>query len=101
MLERDVIRKTLAETKKLGIPHIRMTFRPGVNVGVPDFLFLIPGGRPLFIEFKATGKKPTATQARKIEELKALGYLVRVIDSPDYAAGFLEELLHRAQNPWS
>lgn len=97
MLERDVIRKTLAETKKLGVPHIRMTFRPGVNVGVPDFIFLIPGGRPLFIEFKRLGGKPTARQQRKIDQLRELGYDVIVADTPTRALDAIDVAIENAR----
>lgn len=36
------------------------------NVGVPDRLFITPGGVVFFVEFKAPGKHPTALQWREI-----------------------------------
>lgn len=47
----------------------------------PDFCFFIPGGRPLLIEFKATGKEATKAQADIHEQLRAKGYDVETHDS--------------------
>jgi hypothetical protein len=60
--------------KGLGVEHQRMSFRPGVKRAFPDDMFLIPGGRPLFWEFKAPGKEPTPLQAHRIQRLAELGY---------------------------
>jgi len=49
--------------------------------GVPDRLMLSPGGRAVFIEFKAPGKKPTPLQAAWHARLRALGFEVHVIDN--------------------
>ena len=49
--------------------------------GVPDRLMLSTGGRVVFIEFKAPGKKPTPLQAAWHEKLRALGFEVHVIDN--------------------
>lgn len=91
MLEKDVIRKTLAAAKRLGVPYIRMVFRAGVTSGWPDYLFLVPGGQILFIEFKATGGKPTPLQEQKIALLKENGFNVEVCDSPDAAINALRK----------
>lgn len=60
--------------KGLGIRHIRMHFGYGVATGLPDDLFLITGGRPLFMEFKSPGKEPTVKQHLKINQLVEAGY---------------------------
>lgn len=52
---------------------------PG-NDGVPDRLVCLPGGRVVFVELKAPGKKPTKLQERQHEILTGLGLDVRVID---------------------
>ena len=49
--------------------------------GVPDRLMLSAGGRVVFIEFKAPGKKPTPLQAAWHAKLRALGFEVHVIDN--------------------
>lgn len=53
---------------------------PG-NAGVPDRLVCLPGGRAIFVELKAPGRKPTQLQVRQHEVLKGLDFPVWVIDS--------------------
>lgn len=55
------------------------------NRSLPDRIFWIPGGKPLLIEFKRPGGKPTVLQAETILRLKNLGYEVHVIDSVEEA----------------
>lgn len=50
------------------------------NRGVPDRILLFPGGHVLFVEFKAPGKKPTALQSHKHQELIEQGFEVWVTD---------------------
>ena len=49
--------------------------------GAPDRTVMLPGGRLVFVELKATGKKPEAHQAIKHEKLRRVGQEVLVIDS--------------------
>jgi len=49
--------------------------------GVPDRAMLSHGGRVVFIEFKAPGRKPTPLQAAWHAKLRALGFEVHVIDN--------------------
>lgn len=51
--------------------------------GLPDRLYLIPGGHALFIEFKSTGKKPTKIQEHIIDRIRKVGFTVMVVDSPE------------------
>lgn len=51
--------------------------------GLPDRMYLLPGGRALFIEFKSTGKKPTRIQEHIIGRVRKLGFTVLVVDSPE------------------
>ncbi|WHH58465.1 VRR-NUC domain-containing protein [Petroclostridium sp. X23] len=53
---------------------------PG-NVGVPDRLILLPGGKVVFAELKAPGKKPTPNQTNQIKRILNLGFDVHIIDS--------------------
>lgn len=53
---------------------------PGNN-GVPDRIVFLPGGRVVFVELKAPGKKPTPLQMSQHRRLQALGQNVKVIDS--------------------
>lgn len=48
----------------------------------PDRQFWFPL-RPLLIEFKRQGQRPTPAQANRIKELQELGYEVHVIDNEE------------------
>ena len=48
--------------------------------GFPDRMFLIPGGKPFFIEFKRPGEDPRPKQVDVHEMLTLLGYTVEVHD---------------------
>lgn len=49
--------------------------------GLPDRMFLLPGGVVVFVEFKSTGKKPTKIQEYIHKRIQALGFPVLVVDS--------------------
>lgn len=49
--------------------------------GLPDRAFLLPGGAVVFVEFKSTGKRPTKIQSYIHAKIRALGFLVYVVDS--------------------
>ena len=53
---------------------------PGFN-GVPDRLLLFTDGKVAFCEVKAPGKKPRPLQVHRMEQLRALGFRVYVVDS--------------------
>lgn len=73
------------EAKKLGLEVIRFAFMKGVTTGWPDDLFLTPGGRGLFLEYKAPGAVPTPLQTYRAGLLWELGYDVCWTDSSDAA----------------
>ncbi|WP_443660132.1 VRR-NUC domain-containing protein [Clostridium algidicarnis] len=62
---------------------------PGMS-GVPDRIVLLPGGRIVFVELKAPGKKPRPMQEYRIKELRTLGFEVKVIDSVEEVIKFVE-----------
>lgn len=64
-----------------GVESIK--FNPLGETGIPDRWFLIPGGRPFIIEFKAPGCKddPSPKQDWWIGKMKRLGYDVEVHDN--------------------
>ena len=78
--------------KKRMVGYIRLVFRQGLPVGWPDTMILLRGGRPLFLEFKAPGKKPTAKQQEKINWLLNNGYRVEVFDDVDEATQHIQRL---------
>lgn len=49
--------------------------------GVPDRIVLMPGGRIVFVEVKAPGRRPTRLQRIMHDRLRSLGFTVLVIDS--------------------
>jgi hypothetical protein len=57
---------------------------------VPDRIFIAPGGRMLFVEFKQLGKKPTPMQAREHERLREQGCTVYVIDSVESGKAMID-----------
>lgn len=52
---------------------------PGFD-GMPDRLVMLPGSNMAFVEVKAMGCKPRPLQIRRHVMLRALGFLVFVID---------------------
>lgn len=79
MLERDIEKALVKRVKALG--GTAEKFTSPQKRSVPDRLVILPGGRIIFVELKAPGKKPTENQARDHERRRALGCNVRVIDS--------------------
>lgn len=67
---------------------------PG-NDGVPDRLVCFPGGRIVFVELKAPGKKPRPLQEVQIKRLRDLGFVVEVIDSKEKVDAFLADIGER------
>lgn len=57
--------------------------------GAPDRVVFLPGGKTIWVELKATGKKPEPHQAREHMRMRSYGQRVEVIDS--YAG--VDELL--------
>lgn len=77
-IERTACRK-VRET--YGVSSIKLLSQG--STGLPDRLFLVPGGRPLFIEFKRPGGELSAKQQYVCGCLRELGYRVNVCDSVD------------------
>lgn len=79
--------------------HIEAAFRKAVKkrgglalkfvspgfTGVPDRIVLLPGGRIEFVELKAYGKTPSPRQLVVHDQLRKLGFTVRVIDNIETA----------------
>jgi hypothetical protein len=64
-----------------------------------DRMFMIPGGRPLIIEFKRFGEKPTPLQKKTIHDLSAINYDVEVHDTRAGAIAAIQRCLDAAQLP--
>ena len=86
MLECEVENTLVKRVKQLGGTCEKFT-SPGRR-SVPDRLVTLPGGKIIFVELKAPGKKPTEKQLRDHQRRRALGCDVRVIDNKDDANAF-------------
>ena len=81
ILERDVERALIRAVRKAGGVCLKFV-SPGW-AGAPDRLCLLPGGRIFFAEVKRPGGKPRPLQLKRHEELRRLGFMVRVIGSKE------------------
>lgn len=81
MLEKTIETYLVKRARAAGGLAIKWT-APGTS-GVPDRIVFLPGGRIIFVELKAPGKKPTAIQLHVHRLLADLGADVRVIDSKE------------------
>ena len=90
MREREIEQKLVEKMKKADGMCLKLT-SPG-NSGVPDRLCLLSGGKVIFVELKAPGKKPRPLQERQIQKIRELGFRVEVIDSKEGIEKLMEEL---------
>lgn len=81
MLEREIENYLVKRIKQLG--GMAEKFTSTGRRSVPDRLVTLPNGRIIFVELKATGKKPTIKQQADHERRKVLGCEVLVIDSKE------------------
>lgn len=86
MLEKQIEQALVRRVKELGGMCEKFT-SPGRRA-VPDRIITLPGGKIIFVECKAPGKKPTITQQFDHERRRLLGCDVRVIDSLEAARAF-------------
>lgn len=82
MLERDIEAYLVKRCKEIGA--LADKFTSPSRRSVPDRLITF-GGRVLFVELKATGKKPTEAQVRDHERRRAAGAEVVWLDSKEAA----------------
>lgn len=80
MLERDIEAYLVKRCKEIGA--LCDKFCSPQRRSVPDRLITF-GGRVLFVEMKATGKKPTEAQVRDHERRRAAGAEVVWLDSKE------------------
>jgi hypothetical protein len=77
-----------------GIDHVKLNTMGHANL--PDQLYWIPGGRPLLVEYKKLGKKPTKIQAHTMNGLSGLGYDIEACDSRELAKGIIDHYAAKA-----
>lgn len=89
MLERDIEAYLVKRCKEIGA--LCDKFTSPQRRSVPDRLITF-GGRVLFVELKATGKKPTEAQVRDHERRRAAGAEVVWLDSINAVCTMLDDL---------
>lgn len=89
MLERDIEAYLVKRCKEIGA--LCDKFTSPQRRSVPDRLITF-GGRVLFVELKATGKKPTEAQVRDHERRRVAGAEVVWLDSKLAIDWMLERL---------
>ena len=89
MLEREVERRLVAQLKKLGILHVKMT--PTAQRGWPDRLVILPNSRVLWIELKAPGRESNLSPNQEIvhAKLRERGHLVLVSSSVEQCLEYI------------
>ena len=90
MLEKDIERKLVKETKACG--GMCLKFNSPSMTGVPDRIVLLPKGKIGFLEVKGPGKRPRPIQIKRISDLKDLGFKVFVLDDENDIAKILKEI---------
>ena len=63
----------------LGVESLKLNVK--ANTGYPDRVFWVPGGKPLFIEFKTPDGELSEKQKYHIDRLRKDGYNVEVCDN--------------------
>lgn len=91
-LERD-IESHFVNQVKLKLKGSAQKFSSPNKRSVPDRIVILPGGRIVFVELKATGKRPTQAQEREHARLRKLDAEVYVIDHKAGTDKFIEFML--------
>lgn len=90
MREKLIEKKLVRAVKAAGGIAVKFV-SPGLD-GMPDRLVLLPDARIAFIEVKAMGCKPRPLQIRRHVMLRALGFLVYVLDDERTIGGIVDEI---------
>lgn len=61
-------------------------------VGVPDRMVLLPGGKVIFVELKAPGKKVRKLQEFRAKQLRELGFRVECLDTIEKVDALLRNM---------
>jgi hypothetical protein len=93
MLEKHIEAKVCDYAKQRGL--LVYKFTSPARAAVPDRLFILPGGRMFFCEFKREGQKPTPPQEREHHRLRQHKVSVFVIDNVDAGLRMVDEMLER------
>jgi len=98
VLERLIEKRTVAKAQKeFKITALKLNVAG--RRGYPDRMFLIPGGKPFFIEFKRPGSVPTSLQSYTIKNLQNLGYDVEIHNNVEEALQAIGRRMEAARLP--
>lgn len=98
MREKEIEKKLVEETKRRKGLAVKFV-SPGFD-GMPDRILLLPGGKIVFVEVKAQGRKPRPLQLVRHATLRRLGFTVFVLDQEEGIAKILEEVMpHEVHTP--
>lgn len=87
--ENSIEKRLVTEVERVGGWCLKL---PAIhNAGLPDRICLFPGGRILFVELKAPGKKPRKIQLFMHRKIRALGFRVEVADTPEQIKKIIKE----------
>jgi len=70
---------------------------PG-NPGVPDRIYILPGGKIYFVELKTETGKFSKLQKWQLAELKRMGCRIRKVKGMEQAKELIEEFKHEIQS---
>ncbi len=79
LLEKEIEKRVCEYAQSKG--WLTYKFTSPARHAVPDRMFIAPGGRVIFVEFKREGQKPTVPQEREHARLRAQGVAVYVVDN--------------------
>ena len=95
MIEKHIEARVCDYAKQRGL--LVYKFTSPARAAVPDRLFILPGGRMFFCEFKREGQKPTPAQEREHKRLRAYDVPVFVIDNVDDGLRMVDTMLEQDQ----
>lgn len=90
-LEVDEERKFVNKCAEFGCKAIK--FVDGSSRNAPDRMVYCPGGRVIFFEFKAKGKRPRRGQIKYQAGLKSMGFTCYVVYTAEQAINYLKDFL--------
>lgn len=93
-MERTIEARFVRLATSMGWLAVKMD--PTNAKGLPDRLVLLPGGRAVFVEFKAPNGRLSPQQTRTLETLRRKGFPSIVASCPEAALAFCREFLPRS-----
>lgn len=79
--EKKLERKLVEKIKAKGGMCIKLVVIH--NIGLPDRMCLLPGGKMFFCEIKSTGFKPSKIQKHYEKKLTGLGFKYYIVDNTE------------------